>query len=432
MTTSNDRSVRVRLQKQLVCPHCWHSFTPDAALWISQHSDLMGDPRIGDDQPRRFLPTRFNSAGQAIDPRGLPCSELACPSCHLGVPRAMFELPTSFWSILGSPASGKSYLLAAMSWTLRKVLPQYFSASFSDVDPLTNRILNEYEEMLFLSSNPDEIVAIRKTETQGDLYSTVRYGDRTVNYPQPFIFSTRALPGHPNEQAAGKRGRVLCLYDNAGEHFLPGQDSAASPATRHLAHSRGMFFLFDPMQDPRFREICQGYSDDPQLAKHSRTMRQEAVLQEAANRVRRFTGLPEHERHNRPLIIIVTKYDVWHELLGSEPLSPPWVKSKSGRYALNLDYINRVSKALRAILWKYTPELVSVAEAFAERVYFLPCSATGVSPEVMPDSGLLGIRANHIKPIWAEVPMTFALSQFTRDGLVSGWQSSKSEDNGGK
>ena len=60
--------------------------------------------------------------------------------------------------------------------------------------------------------------------------------------------------------------RALGLYDNAGEHFLPGRDTLGSPVTRHLARSRVLFFLFDPTQDPRFRKACSGKMHDPQMA----------------------------------------------------------------------------------------------------------------------------------------------------------------------
>ena len=42
-----------------------------------------------------------------------------------------------------------------------------------------------------------------------------------------------------------------------------------------------------------------------------RTTRQESILLEAATRVRRYVGLPQNARHNRPLIVVLTKYDSW-------------------------------------------------------------------------------------------------------------------------
>ena len=86
-TTANPSQLVLPLRSRVTCPHCWNEFPPDRALWIAQHPDLVGDPRLGADQPQRFLPTRFNVQGAAIDSRGFACHGLACPKCHLAVPR---------------------------------------------------------------------------------------------------------------------------------------------------------------------------------------------------------------------------------------------------------------------------------------------------------------------------------------------------------
>src|SRR6185503_21257078 len=101
--------------------------------------DLLGDPRLGPEQNQRFLPTRFTVTGEAIDAKGFPCYTLACPHCHLTVPRGMLESEPLFLSILGAPASGKSFYLSAMTWELRKSLSFQFAVSFTDADPLMNR-----------------------------------------------------------------------------------------------------------------------------------------------------------------------------------------------------------------------------------------------------------------------------------------------------
>jgi hypothetical protein len=407
----------VRLQKQVMCPHCWHGFAPEDALWITQSAELVGDPRLGPDYPRRFLPMRFNVRGDAIDSGGQACTSLACPNCHLEVPRAMFELSAVFFSILGAPASGKSYLLAAMTWQLRQSLTRDFGLSFSDADPASNRSLNEYEELLFLNSNANKLVAIRKTELQGELYDTVLFGEQVVSYPRPFIFGVRPLEKHPNYARASQLGTAICLYDNAGEHFYPGQDTAGSPVTRHIAHARVLFFLFDPTQDPRFRKLCAATSKDPQLSDQARTSRQETILHEAADRVRRYTGLAQHAKHSQPLVVIVTKYDAWSKLLPVQ-LKNPWAPSRtSGLCGLRMGEIKAVSASVRQLLWQHTPEIVSTAETFAKEVYFLPVSATGTPPEVDAQTGMLGIRPGKLRPVWAEVPMLFALAGWG-NGLI--------------
>ncbi len=121
--------------------------------------------------------------------------------------------------------------------------------------------------------------------------------------------------------------RVLCFYDNAGESFLPGEDTATSPVTRHLAKSRALMFLFDPTQDMRFRRLCEGKTSDPQMMVRSerfaqeKPVRQETILSEAAMRVRRYAGIGQNQRFTRPLVMVISKYDSWAKLLPFEGTS---------------------------------------------------------------------------------------------------------------
>ncbi len=280
-----------------------------------------------------------------------------------------------FVSILGAPASGKSYFLAAMTWRLRRVLPTLFSLGFSDADPVFNHRLEEYESLQFLNPKQDELVVIEKTDVQGDPYDSVLFGDQRVNYPRPFVFSVAPVDGHPNYLGAARAARVLCMYDNAGESFLPGADTAASPVTRHLARSRVLMFLFDPTQDMRFRRLCSGKTSDPQMLERSerldreRPVRQETILAEAAQRVRHFAGLGQNQKHRRPLVVIVTKFDAWLPLLSdalngssahsesataladalrtARGLPHPWAtSSRSQVAAVDLSVVETVSRAL--------------------------------------------------------------------------------------
>ena len=90
----------IKLLPLVTCPHCWERFPAEEILWISEHVDLLGDRLLGPEQQQRFLPSRFSLDGDAIDPRGMVCRSLACPRCHLPVPRAMLELEPLFVSIL--------------------------------------------------------------------------------------------------------------------------------------------------------------------------------------------------------------------------------------------------------------------------------------------------------------------------------------------
>ena len=408
---------------KITCPHCWLSFEPQEVLWVAQHAELIGDPVLGPEASARFHPSRFNAAGEALDGRDMPCQILACPRCHLNVPRALIETPAMFLSLIGAPASGKSHLLASMTWQLRRLLRERFSMVFNDADALSNLSIHRYEETLFVPNDADRLVSIRKTELQGELYDQIRLGQQIVSLPRPFLFTLRAQPKPAPKGSTNGNGavsdesvKVMCLYDNAGEHFQPGMDSASAPGTQHVARSRALMFLFDPTQHPGFRQHCQSFSLDPQLYGSARTLRQETILTEAASRVRRYTGLSPHRKHDRPLLVVVSKADIWGKLLDvdldTEPLLPDPAYPGTNFAVVDVPRINKTSVALRALLMKFTPEIVAAAEDFCRTIVYVPSSALGRGPELQAETGMLGIRPRDIRPKWAATPILYALARW--------------------
>lgn len=408
---------------KVTCPHCWLAFDPQEVLWIAQHAELVGDPVLGPEAAARFLPSRFNAMGEALDARDMPCQVLACPKCHLIIPRALIETPPMFVSMIGAPASGKSHLLASMTWQLRRVLRERFAVVFNDADALSNLSIHRYEETLFVSGDADRLVAIRKTELQGELYDQIRLGQQIVSLPRPFLFTLRPLPKPAAKTPANgtstvpdERVRVMCLYDNAGEHFQPGMDSASAPGTQHMARSKALIFLFDPTQHPGFREHCRSFSTDPQLYGAARTLRQETILTEAASRVRRYTGLSPQRKHDRPLLVVVSKADIWGNLLDgnleSEPLVPDPSYPGSGLALVDTARVQKISAQVRGLLMKFTPEVVAAAEDFCRTIIYVPSSALGRGPELQQETGMLGIRPRDIRPRWAAAPMLYFLAKW--------------------
>jgi hypothetical protein len=397
------------LRSNVLCPHCWHTFQPGDVLWIAQHADLTGDLLVGADAPARFLPSRFNSKGAALDASGMPCQNMACPRCHLAIPRHLVEMPPFTLSIVGAAGSGKSHFLTCMTWELRRRLPESFGVGFSDADPAGNRCLNKYEQTLFPQDDADRRVLLDKTAMHGDLYESIQLGAQTLTFPRPFLFSM--LPRTPRRRGKGRRGGVLCMYDNAGEHFEPGTDSAAAPVTHHLAKSRAMLFVYDPTQNLRFRDQCRTFSDAPQLDGPMPSQRQEAIFIEAASRVRKYTDMPMNRRYKKPLIVVVSKYDLWKPLLEDPDLlrGEPIIGT-GHRASLDVDRIRQVSSVLRALLQQFAPEMVSAADSFCSDVTYIPFSSLGRAPSREGD-GALGIRAGSISPKWVTVPVLYAMGK---------------------
>ncbi len=420
-----------RLLKQITCPHCWHAFGPDEILWVSSHTDLRGDPRL--DPPgspasalQRFLPTRFDLKGNALDSRGQSCQDLACPRCHLVIPWILLDTHCLFFSVLGSPGSGKSFLLGSMAWTLRKSLLRDFGLDFGDADPESNATINQYEESLFLRPDPEKHIPvrdmIRKTQfTEESIFNRVYIGSQELKFPKPFLFEIKPSVTHPDYKTIGSGSKVICLYDSAGESFQAVSDDADRiRTTGYIARSRALFFLFDPMQDPRFLAVVrQKKASGEGTGGPSFANRQETILRECAARLRKLLGQNQGELHNRPLIVMVNKWDAWKELLPIDPTNRPLIRRKGREvFSLDLDAINQISKEIRTLLLNICPEIVSAAEAFCREVTYLPSSPLGHTPRANPDfmepntnKPLHTIQPSQIKPMWTEIPFLYALSR---------------------
>ena len=422
---------RRRLLKEVVCPHCWATFKPEDVLWIAEDPTLLGDDRLGESERVRFLPTEFDEHGTPLDPRGKPCRDMACPRCHLKIPAPALDSPPIFMSIVGSPACGKSYYLASSTWSLRRALPSKFQAIFTDADPGMNHRIRHYESLQYEDGGRG-LVRIDKTEEQGDLYDAVRIGEQTVVLPQPFVFLVAKSNARGSETDDAKNySRMICLYDNAGESYLPSNDFGSSPVTRHLERSKCVFFLFDPTQDAQFRrEFVRRYSDATVFDSSSSAttggtaIRQEAVFGETTRRIRSLRHMTTNDRFEDLLIVIVSKADVWSRL--SPPLaqliekSPFSRKSGAEDYGLRSDKIEAASRETRELLARFAPEFVSSVENFARDVVFIPVSATGVAPSVDSETNASGFRVEDMKPVWATAPMLYALHRLAPDLIPAG------------
>ncbi len=420
----------------IVCPHCWEHFSYESILYVARHQDLRGDPVIGPDAQKRFLPTKFNTKGHAIDARGMECEDIACPHCHLEIPYSVITLESLYFSIIGAPSSGKSFFLTALIAKLRDKLPRHFDYSFTDADPVFNVVVNDYVQRLFDNEFPDSFVTLPKTDLRGDLFSNqITLNGMITDLPKPFVFKiepsgTHALHG---KQAAGLI-RNLVFYDNAGEHILPGQDSPNNPATRHLAESHGIIFLFDPVLDAGMRRLCS--SGDPQLKDDSKLVNQAVLFAEMIGRIRKMTGMRAGGAYNSPLIIAVSKFDIWENLLPDDNIRAldPWCYNPQTRRN-ELDYcvVANVSYHLRELMLQIKPDIVAAAEAFSPNVFFIPVSALGSNSiekqdaappapveaprkTVRPGDGspslsrAFGTKPANVKPVWCETPMLLLLA----------------------
>jgi hypothetical protein len=409
--------VSTTLQPQCTCPHCWHHFAVEETNWIAEHGALLGDPVLGRQEQRRFLPSHFDPNGNAIDARGDKCFRLACPRCHLQIPRAALELEPLFVSILGAPASGKSYFLAAAANELRRILPGDFQVEFSDAEPTLNQHLLDAEAAVFSTSTPGKRVPlnrlVNKTALDGDVYNNVSLGGQIVKYVRPMMFTMRPRRRHQRFADANAVSRLLCLYDNAGEHFQPGADTSSAPVTRHMALSRFLLFVFDPTQEPRFRAMFRNsFPGDREKFRP-----QAPILQEAAARVRRYANLPSNSQHDRPLIVVLTKSDLWAKHLSGFENFKPLIDAPQIGTAVDLDTVVQQSTELRKLLLETCPDVVHTAEGFCEQVIY--CAVSAVGDSVVYEDGQGFVAPDAIRPRHVAVPILFGLAKWSK-GLAPG------------
>jgi hypothetical protein len=379
----------------LTCPVCWLRFDPGDIMHVAVHESLKGDPILGEDAPQRFHATRFNDRGQALDAAGVPCTEMACPHCRRVLPPGFTEVPHYILSIVGDQGAGKSYYLSVLVRVLAVRLYEHFKVVFQDADPAGNALLNEMKRTLFSAQSPDQ-ARLAKTQLEGIMYERLpRYG-RIVALPKPFVFSMNPLASD------GQRCSVI-FYDNAGEHFQPGRDSADSPGAQHVANSAGVMFLFDPFNSPEFRKKIANRGD-PQLEKPV-VDQQEVILSELKVRIKKLLNLRTDQKIPIPLAFLAGKCDAWMHLLGEDPFRDP---IEGGR--LNLEAVRYNSGLVRELMLEVSPPMVAISEEMSDSVMFFPVSSFGHAPvtigpgEYVPDPARL-------KPVLVEVPPLWLLSR---------------------
>lgn len=402
------------LRKKVVCPHCWHEFQPEDILAIAASPNLFyEDGRTfgtSNDSQLRFLPLRFDVHGTPIDSEGFACQYKACPRCLLKVPDILLTAKTSYVSIVGAPSSGKSYFLTSMTYKMRSTFPNSFKYSFIDSDPQMNERLRQYESRQFESEDATAFTAIEKTQVTGSTYSSTMINGQMFQFPQPYIFTMRPLPENPQFETGNLTPNSICFYDNAGESYLSGQESETSPVTRHLQNTDAILFLFDPMQDAKFRQACRPFSDDPQLQVENlrANLRQDEIFNEMVRRCRFLRHMGPTEIADIPLIIVVTKFDIWAPLLNIQELEVPWRNLRGSKLTgLDLNAIRQMSDRVRDLLLKLIPHFPMAAGEFSRNITFVPTSATGCSPTKKGDQ--LVFRPCDLDPIWAEVPLLLVL-----------------------
>lgn len=388
-----------------LCPSCWLTFDVGDVLSVASHDSLRGDPVLGSEERLRFLPTRFDAHGHALDPMGIPTAELACPHCRRLLPGGFIEREHHILSLVGMPSSGKTYYLSSLIHELQEQLPTRYGLVFRDGDPTGNRLLNAMKTRLFSAREPEEAI-LAKTAFEGAMYERLPRHGKTVALPRPFVYSLSCPVAEPPLEHA------FILYDNAGEHFEPGIDLRDSPGALHVAHSDGLMFLFDPTSSLGFRQALND-ADDPQLKLAGRMDQQDVMMAEMEVRLKRLRGLPADQPVDTPLAVLVGKYDVWKNLSGAESITDPAPTGKLDQAILEAN-----SRHTRALLARHAPAFLANAESLAKQILFFPVSALGHSPHLLTqgkEAGMLAPDPSRLKPYQVEIPFLWIISRIMPD-----------------
>jgi hypothetical protein len=391
------------LEGEFTCPVCWLRFDAGDVMHIAVHDSLRGDPVLGEDAQQRFLATRFNNAGQALDAMGSPTSEIACPHCRRKLPPGFLGMPHHIISLVGDQSAGKSYFLSVLTKVFPVTLYREFGVVFQDSDPTGNAPVNDMRKALFGAQTPAQ-AKLAKTVFEGAMYERLPRQGRMVALPHPFVY-TLSPEGRGGEQCA------LIFYDNAGEHFQPGVNIVEQPGAQHVASASGIIYLFDPFNSPEFRRAIRE-TKDPQMEKPV-VDQQDIILAEMRARIQVIRNLRAGEPIDTPVAFVVGKSDVWLQLLNGKPVREPVREGK-----LDMAAVEENSRAVRELLHGLCPAVVANAEALSTNVMFFFASSFGHTPlkigpsEYVPDPAKL-------RPAQVEVPLLWILSQI-RPSLIAG------------
>lgn len=370
----------------LSCPSCRSSFSQTELLSIATHPELKGDDVLGPDAMRRFKATTTDSEGFVTDGYGARCTEIACPVCHHKLPPFFEQMKQHFFSLIGVPASGKSYFLAALVQELEHSLPMGFGIPFRDADPTANRPLNDMRTKVFSTDSPLEAHTGKtnlRTNTIRPIYKDGAY----YEMPRPFIYTLNK----------GQDIHSIVLYNNRTAGIESNANSDFAPYTDNIKLADSIFFLFDPTTNPGFRALLKE-SNDPQIIENLYSPgRQSNLLAETEIRLRTELNLPPGRKINKPLALIIGKCDTWLHLLGPEPLLPI-VRNNQ----IRMDNVDANSERLRTLLFRIAPQICANVEAISSNVRYFAASSFGRSAIKFTDEKgdtLLGSPGAPLTPV---------------------------------
>lgn len=441
------------MQDRIKCPSCRDEFRIEETLWIASHDELQGeDPYLASTDYMRFLPKHFTAdrrAPKAIDPKGGICNLLACPHCHLEIPREYFNSQPFTTAVVGGRSTGKTFFLIALNRWLHSELPE-FGLNYRDGYSEKNEVLDKFGEQLFpeasVSNDLVQLAGNERGDNDASVFKPRRghedefpdVGDM-YNYARPFMYlMNRARNDFQNEEIIEQYS--LCLYDHSGERFWRENANHVEniQATKNVVESDALFFLFDPTQIPgivhAYKEVKKQESggimepyigaeknmEDTEQAPKNHPLAIFSVMRALIS-----NSYPEMRKYDGQFVVILPKCDAWmclldvdiQECLKNYPCHKNEETNRpSGK--LSRHVIDKVSDAIKRFLLKKEykcDKFVKAVNDFASNAIYIPVSATGCQPTI--EDGAEGFKPGNLHPIWIGVPFLYTLAKH-KDKLI--------------
>jgi len=361
---------RTGTPKEIVCPHCFHSF-PVAAMLYTEFGNAGSEPVQGryswlDKMLRRPPRAPFNGQGRRM-------TRKLCPSCKADLPFTAGTQESLVIGLVGAKYSGKSSYVATLIHQLETRIGSDFQACLLPVADWTpERYKTHYYEPLFkdnleLRANPDS---------------------------KPLIYDL-SLDGRPWGEKH-PRSVTLALYDTAGENFDDADKVRQMVA--YLRVASGIIFLVDPLQAAKVAESLPPHVPKPPgmtepnviISNVLRELENGKVIADSASQV------------NIPVAVVLNKCDVLRDV-GLMEVNRLWCTERRHIGYFDMEAHNDMAGMMGEYVQRWSPAAYnSVRQRFLRHAFF-GVSATGCAS----DSG----RYRYISPWRVEDPLLWLLAE---------------------
>lgn len=387
----------IPLLQKIVCPFCFHSFSPQEIQFRCVTLTCSGRER--DEIYAKERGYGVTVMGRVLTPPrrkfipGLPleaecdrCRNISrtriCPKCHFELSHDVGQIDQRIIAIIGGRATGKTHYIASLITRLQHETGKHFNLTVRMLgDNTQERWDRDFYTPLF----------VRRTVLQPNRPAEV---DSQVKAPLMFRLTFR--------KGMYKRALNISFFDSAGEDMT--SLTTMSLQNRYICHADGIIFLLDPLQISSVRQQAVGANLPPVDSK--------ASLENIVGRLRdlfeREYNLRATWRVNTPIAFTLSKVDTLLPLL--EPGSELHHPSTHSGY-LDLDDVQSVHTEMVNYLttWIHPTFISSINDSFAHYKFF-GVSSLGEQPDA-------NNRLKTVSPLRVEDPFLWILYQMH---LISG------------